>query len=406
MPFFEYSGRDAQGKVVSGAVSAKDALEVRDRLRQSQVFLTQIKEQVVVATETAPTSLFVRKKVKLEHLVIMSRQLATLVHAGLPIIQSLNEVAEQTENPFLASVLKQVRADVLNGYTLAEAMKKHPKLFPEMYTSLVHAGETSGTLEQTLEAAAVQFDAAADLKEKIKGAMVYPIIVVLAAVGVVFFMLIFIVPTFAKVYDQFNSKLPPITLSLVVMSNILVNYWHISGLCAALCVFAFKRYIKTTQGRRNLDKLILKLPLVGKLNRKICIARFCLTFGGAVRAGVPLLRALAFGSQTAGNVIIEEAILHVTESINEGSTIHAPLEETKQFPSMMTRMIAAGEQSGNLDDMLDEINRFYSRDIQYSVDKLTKMMEPLMTIVVGGIVLFILMALYMPVFTLTQVMHK
>ena len=166
-----------------------------------------------------------------------------------------------------------------------------------------------------------------------------------------------------------------------------------TGICVAMLVYSFKKYVKTKQGRHKLDAILLKLPLVGKLNRKIAIARFCLTLGGAVRAGVPLLRAMATGAQTAGNVIIQDAVQQVSEAISTGSCIHIPLEQTKQFPGMMTRMIAAGEQAGNLDAMLEEINRFYSRDIEYSVNKLTKMMEPLMTIVVGGIVLFVLMAL-------------
>jgi type IV pilus assembly protein PilC len=406
MPAFTYTGRDVTGKVVSGAISAKDAAEVRDKLRQNHVFLTQLTEQVAEQAKPGGGSLFVRKKVKLDQLVVMSRQLATLVRAGLPIIQSLNEVAEQTENPYLSDIMREVRADVLNGATLAEAMRKHPKLFPDMYTSLVHAGESSGTLEQTLEAAARQFDAMAELREKVKGAMVYPVIVVVSAIGVVFFMLVFIVPAFGKVYTQFGAKLPAITLSLVTMSNLIVNYWWITGATAIAGCFAVRQYLRTTQGRRLLDIAMLKMPLVGKLNRKISVARFCMTFGGAVKAGVPLLRALVVGAQTTGNVIIQDAILKVADSVNEGSTIHAPLEQTGQFPSMMTRMIAAGEQSGNLDEMLEEVNRFYSRDIEYSVNRLTKMMEPLMTIVVGGIVLFVLLALYMPVFTLTQVMHK
>ncbi len=409
MPTYVYTGRNQQGQTVSGLIKAKDPFEVRDNLRQKSVFLTTVTEQIGDAkggANTTAPSLFARKKVRLEDMVVMSRQLATLVHAGIPIVQSLSEIAEQTESPMLSSVLHQIRTEVLGGLTLAKAMSKHPKIFPVTFTTLIAAGEESGTLDQTLEAAAKQFDGSAELREKLKAALTYPVIVVVAAVLVVCFMLVFIVPAFSKVYEQLNMTLPAITLSLVKVSNILTNYSLMVIICVWAVVKALRRYVSTKQGQRNLHALLLKLPLLGKLIRKISLARFTMTFGGAIKAGVPLLQALHVAGETTGNVILQEAIAKVAESVNQGSTLHVPIEETKQFPSMMTRMIAAGEQSGNLDEMLSEINRFYKRDIEYSVNKLTRMMEPLMTVVVGGLVLVILLALYMPVFSLSGAIHK
>ncbi|MCX6382044.1 MAG: type II secretion system F family protein [Armatimonadetes bacterium] len=407
MPTYVYTGRNQQGKTVSGLVRAKDPIEVRDSLRQKSVFLTTITEQAGErSTAAAAAPLFGRKKVKLGDMVIMSRQLATLVRAGLPIVQSLNAISEQVENATLATVLKTVCAEVQGGLTLAEAMRKHPKIFPQTFTTLVMAGENSGTLEETLEAAAVQLDNSAELREKLAAALTYPVIVVISALLVVCFMLIFIVPAFSKVYDQLKMPLPAITMLLVTISNVIVHNTIMMLLVIGTTVTLIRRYVQTIQGKRRLHALLLKLPLLGKLLRKIALARFSMTFGGAIKAGVPLLQALTVAGETTGNVILQEAIVKVAEAVNQGSTLHVPIEQTKQFPAMMTSMIAAGEQSGNLDEMLEEINRFYKRDIEYSVNKLTRMMEPLMTIVVGGLVLFILLALYMPVFSLSNAIHK
>lgn len=407
MPTYVYTGRNQQGKTVSGLVRAKDPIEVRDSLRQKSVFLTTITEQAGERSSTAVAApLFGRKKVKLGDMVIMSRQLATLVRAGLPIVQSLNAISEQVENATLSAVLKTVCADVQGGLTLAEAMRKHPKIFPQTFTTLVMAGENSGTLEETLEAAAVQLDNSAELREKLAAALTYPVIVVISALLVVCFMLIFIVPAFSKVYDQLKMPLPAITMLLVTISNVIVHNTIMMLLVIGTTVTLIRRYVQTIQGKRRLHALLLKLPLLGKLLRKIALARFSMTFGGAIKAGVPLLQALTVAGETTGNVILQEAIVKVAEAVNQGSTLHIPIEQTKQFPAMMTSMIAAGEQSGNLDEMLEEINRFYKRDIEYSVNKLTRMMEPLMTIVVGGLVLFILLALYMPVFSLSNAIHK
>ncbi|HEV2474413.1 MAG TPA: type II secretion system F family protein, partial [Chthonomonadales bacterium] len=242
-------------------------------------------------------------------------------------------------------------------------------------------------------------------REKVKAAFVYPTIVLIASVGVVFFMLVFIVPVFAKVYDQFHAKLPAVTLSLIVLSNIILHYWWMVGALGVGAVMGVKKYLRTPAGRRLYDKMKLKAPLLGKLNRKIAIARFAETFAGASKAGVPIIRALAISAATSGNVIIIDAVMKGAGLVQEGASLAGPLEQTGEFPPMVTRMVAAGEHSGNLDEMLSELTRFYSRDIEYTVDRLTKIMEPAMTVCVGGIVLFVLLALYMPIFNMTQVLH-
>ena len=406
MPTFNYSARDRAGAQSTGVIAAKDATEVREVLRNKELFVTTLREQAGPAAPNAGFQLFKTKKVKLAELVVMSRQMATLVRSGISIVECLHAVGAQTENTLLKQAINEIRLDVLTGSTLTDAMRKHSRILNEMYVSLVQAGETGGVLERTLEIAAVQFDQEAELQEKVKAAFVYPMVVLVASVGVVFFMLIFIVPVFAKVYEQFHAVLPPVTLLLVLLSSMLLKYWWL-GLGAGYgASFGIKRYIRTPAGRMMFDTLMLKVPLLGPLNRKIAVARFTQTFAGATKAGVPILRALAISAQTSGNVVIMEAIKKVAGFVKDGSTLTVPLEQTGQFPPMVTRMIAAGEQSGNLDTMLEEITHFYNRDIEYTVNKLTKILEPAMTIVVGGIVLFVLLALYMPIFNLTNVVKS
>lgn len=409
MPSFTYTARDRAGNQTTGVIAAKDLSEVREVLRKKELFLTKVQEKAAPGkTASSPSlfSMFRRKKVKLGDMVVMSRQLATLVRAGLSLVECLHAVEMQTESPMLAEALRDVRLDILTGSTLTDALRKNPKVFNETYVSLVQAGETGGVLEQTLETAAEQFNKEADLREKVKSAFVYPIIVLVASVAVVFFMLVFIVPVFAKVYDQFHAHLPPVTQMLVTLSFIILNYWWMVLIGLIAFVMLLKRFARTPFGRRLFDKIKLKLPLLGKLIRKMAVARFTETFSGATKAGVPILRALAISAQTSGNVIIIEAVTKVAGFVKEGSTLSVPLEQTGEFPPMVCRMIAAGEQSGNLDEMLEEVTNFYNRDIEYTVQKLTKIMEPAMTVAVGGIVLFVLLALYMPIFNLTQVIRK
>ena len=404
MPVFTYTARDRSGAQTSGTTTAASLGDLRAQLREKNLFVTDVREQS--GSSRSQSASVSRRSVKLGDMVVMSRQLATLVRAGLNITECLYSVAAQTENKVLQDTLSQVRLDVLTGSTLGGAMRKHPRVFSEMYSSLVEAGETGGLLDKTLETAAEQFSREADLREKVKAAFTYPVLVMVVAVGVVAFMLIVIVPVFADVYKQFHAELPVITRTLVFVSAVIVHYWWGVLIAGILTVIALRRYIQTERGRRMYDILKLKIPLLGKLNRKIAVSRFTQTFAGMTSAGVPILRALAISGTTSGNVIIQDAVMDVAEQVQQGAGLAVPLEKTNEFPLMVTRLIAAGEQSGNLDEMLNEITVFYNRDIQYTVEKLTKLMEPLMTVVVGLIVLFILLALYMPIFSLGQVVRR
>src|SRR5688572_3591930 len=306
MPTFQYSARDREGNLQTGVLAAENTAELREILRNKDLFLTKYqlrKGKVVEQGQVAP-GLFGAKKVKLTDMVVMSRQLATLVRSGLPIIEALSAVSAQTENQTLVDALNAVRLDVLTGASLAGAMRRHPKVFTDLYVALVEAGEAAGTLDHTLELAAKQFDEEAELREQVKSALTYPVIVIVAALGVVAFMLVFIVPAFAKVYDQFNAPLPAVTQSLIFLSDMLLHRAWIVLLVGLGAFFAFRQWVQTPGGRMKYDRFKLKLPLLGKLIRKISLARFATTLAGATKGGMPILQALQVSANTAGNVII------------------------------------------------------------------------------------------------------
>ena len=406
MPTYQYKARDQKGEAHSGVFVADNVADLRHSLRSKDLMVTQYGIVADRASRTKSQGLFGPKKVKLYDLVVMSRQMASLVRAGVTVVEGLDVVADQSDNPTLAEALQKVRLDILAGDSMAQAMGKHPKVFNELYVALVEAGEAGGMLEETLEVAADQFDKQATLREQVKSALLYPVIVVVAAVLVVVFMLVFIVPVFKKVYDQFDAVLPGITRMLISMSDVVVDYWYYVVAGAAAVYFGLRAYYRTDEGRHTLDRFKLGIPMVGPLLRKIAVAQVTETFAGTTRGGIPIIGALQVSAGTTNNVIIRDAVWRVSDNIREGSPLSASLEETGEFPPMVTRMVASGEKSGNLDEMLEELTRFYERDIEHSVDRLTRMMEPILICIVGGIVLFVLLALYMPVFNLSQVIRK
>ncbi len=406
MPTFQYSARDQKGEIQSGVIVADNERHMRDQIRSRGLYLTNI--GIVAdfsATGGEKQSLF-KRKVKLYDMVVMSRQLATLIRAGITIVEALDAVAMQSSNPILVKSLSEIRQRIIGGASLSEAMRMYPEVFSEMYCSLVAAGERGGTLDDTLELAAVQLDKQQELREQVKSAVIYPILVIFVACGVIAVVLTVVVPVFKKVYERFNHELPAITRLLLTMSDVVVNWWFIVLPSLVAAFLLVRAYIMTAEGRLVYDSLKLKLWLMGPLFRKIGIAEFTQTFTGLVRGGVPIIGAMQVAAGTSGNMVIQNAIRTASEAVKEGSPLAVSLEETGQFPPMVTRMIASGERAGNLDEMLMQLTKFYERDIEHSVQRLTKIMEPVLTIIVGGIVLFTLLALYMPIFTLSQVIKR
>lgn len=404
MPNFEYLARDRTGKLIQGNLAGADEQSVREQLRRKELFVTTIASKKQASGQSFEW--FKKKGVPLGDMVVMSRQLSTLVGAGLPLVESLLSLIGQTQNPMLKAALLDIRNDVLAGSTFSDALAKHPKIFSDLYQSLSKAGEIAGALDETLQTAAEQLDKEQELKEKVKSAFVYPIAVLVTATGVVAFLLTFVVPVFAKVYNQFHAPLPAPTQLLITISMVIHSFWYIVIAAGYIGFKVFKKWQATEKGRRKCDLWKIKMPLLGQLNRKIAIARLTRTFGAMVSAGVPIISGLQTSAKVTGNTVFMDVVTDACQKVNEGVKLSEPLEQSGQFPSMVTRMISAGEESGNLDEMLRQITNFYDRDIEYAVQKLTRLMEPIMTVVLGGVVGFILLALYMPIFNLSKVLHR
>jgi type IV pilus assembly protein PilC len=388
-----------RGKAVSGTIALTSEKSVRDYLRLNELFVTDLvladeKEQV-----KAP---FFRRRVKLSDLVIFSRQFASMVRAGVPIVQTLESLAEQTESPVLRSALEDVRKDVETGASLGAAIGQRAQVFPEMFISMVRAGEASGSLENSLEIAAVQFDKEQELLEKIKSAFTYPIIVLCATALVLTIMLTCIVPVFTKIYTDLHAQLPLMTQMLVKISY-LITHETPFVLAGIVGLGALLRYVyRTDWGRLTCDRIKLRLPVLGMLNRKVAVGRFVRVLSAMVASGLPLTRGLEIAAGVAGNRVIGDAARGVAQELRKGHPLSEPLVRTGEFPKMVTRMISVGEESGSLESMLTEVAHFYDRDVEYTVKRLTTLLEPLLTAFLSVVVGFVVVALYLPIFSLGQ----
>jgi type IV pilus assembly protein PilC len=343
---------------------------------------------------------FMQPKVKNKDIVIFTRQFSTMIDAGLPLVQGLNILAEQNPNPTFKNILRQLTKDVEGGSTLAEAMKKHPKVFDNLFVNLIAAGEVGGILDTILQRLATFIEKAEELKSRIKGALTYPIVVMAIAFIVIAVILIFVIPVFQDMFSSFGSALPVPTQIVVNMSDFMKGNIHWIILAVIAFVYAFKQYGSTKGGRKTIDTWSLKLPVFGDLLKKTAVARFTRTLGTMMSSGVPILDSLEIVAKTAGNVVIEEIIYDVRGSIAEGQTIAEPLSENDIFPGMVIQMISVGEATGALDTMLEKIADFYDKEVDTAVDALTSMLEPLLMLFLGGAIGGLVVAMYLPIFTM------
>ncbi len=400
---FIYKAKDPSGKIVEGEMEASDKRIIADRLRNKRMIILNISEKKESALKDLLGKINPFKpKVKPKEIVIFSRQLATLVGAGVPIVQGLSILTEQIESPHFKNIVNKVKEDIESGSAIAEALGKHPDAFGELFINLVKAGELGGILDVILERLADYAESSSDLKGKVKGALVYPAVVSTVAVGVTVFLLIFIIPTFGAVFMEFGKELPLPTQVLLDLSDILQKY--IIFIIAGLIVLAvgLRQFYKTDTGSKKIDKIILKLPIFGALLRKVAIAKFTRTFGTLVKSGVPILEALDTVAHTSGNRVIEGAVLAAKEAIREGEKIADPLGKSGVFPPMVMQMISVGEETGNLDTMLSKIADFYDAEVNVAVEGLTSMIEPLIIVFMGVVIGAIVIAMFMPIFNMSQ----
>ncbi len=395
---FVWKGRSPKGEILAGEYQAADKSEVSEYLRKRRIIITSIRRK---SREFSFS--FRRAGVKVRDMCVFTRQFSTMVNAGLPLVQCLDILGRQTEKPHFKSVIQQVMMDVEGGSTLAEGLQKHPRVYSDLYTNMVAAGESGGILDTILSRLAVYLEKADALQRKVKGAMTYPSIVLFVAVGASVFMLLFVIPVFAKMFSDFGGTLPTPTRIVMGISEFLQAYWWalVAGIVGA--VFGFKRYRATAGGRLLTDRLFLRVPILGDVLRKSSVARFTRTLGTLVGSGVPILQGLEITAKTAGNVVIQRAIEATQTSISQGDTISEPLRRSEVFPPMVVQMIGIGEQTGALDEMLAKIADFYDDEVDAAVEALTAAIEPLMIVIMGVLVGGMLIAMYLPMFQMANV---
>lgn len=396
MATFSWVGRTKDGAIQKGEMSAASQADVVAQLRGKQITPTTIEKKGGSWMDIQIPGF--EPKVEVKDVVIFTRQFSTMIDAGLPLVQCLEILGEQTENPTLAKAIKGTRLDVESGSTYAEALRKHPKVFDELYVNMVAAGEAGGILDIIQQRLAAYMEKAIKLEKKIKGAMVYPAVIVVISAGVMAVLMIWVIPVFASMFSDFGGQLPGPTQLVLNMSDwVIANIGYMVGGIIAFKM-AFSRFYKTETGKRELDRLSLKIPVVGDLIRKAAVAKFTRTMSTLMNAGVPILEGLEIVASTAGNKIVEMAILKARLAVSEGQDLAGPLSESGVFPKMVTQMMSVGEATGALDTMMNKIADFYDDEVDDAVSALTAMMEPALMVFLGITVGFIVIAMYLPIF--------
>ncbi|OGS36932.1 MAG: hypothetical protein A2293_09425 [Elusimicrobia bacterium RIFOXYB2_FULL_49_7] len=407
MPKFTYKTRSPNGTISTATIEAQDQRAVIDKVRSQKLIMMEIK-----LVKDNPIIEFLQKinpmkpGVSSHELVLFSRQLSTLVSAGVPIVQGLNILIDQVETPLFKSTITGLRQDIEQGISIADAMAKHPRAFSTLYVSMIRAGEVGGILDTILERLSSYLEATEELKGKIKGAMVYPAVITMVAGAVTLFLLIFIIPTFQTIFSSFGAELPLPTKILLGLSNFLRKFFLLVMAFPVGVFIGFKKFRETDKGLLLTDTYFLRLPLFGLLLKKVAVAKFSRTLGTLIKSGVPILQALETVAKTSGNKVIENAIGTAKESIREGERMADPLKKTGVFPPMVIQMIAIGEETGNLDTMLAKISDFYDQEVDVAVKGLTSMIEPLIMVGMGIVIGAIVLAMFMPMFEMSQLASK
>ncbi|NIP37628.1 MAG: type II secretion system inner membrane protein GspF [Candidatus Dadabacteria bacterium] len=402
MPVFKYKAINSEGNTVDGTVDAESVKTASDKLKKDGFFPSSIDE--VQKGESSGFSLF--KGVSTAELAVSTRQFSTLISAGLPLEASLTTLSEQTEDKNLSQVLSQVRDKVSEGGSLANSLKDHNNVFSDIYTSIVRAGEASGNLDVVLLRLADFLEKQAALRSKVRSAFVYPIFMFLIGSGVLAFMMTFVIPRITKIFEESKKALPLMTVILINTSNFITEYYYLIFIFTAGLGYILYRYTKTEKGREQKDRLSLKIPIFGKINRMVILARFTRTLGTLLASGIPLLDALRIGGEVSGNQVYINSLSSVSENVKEGTSLARPLEQSGVFPPMMTRMIAVGEQTGELEEMLDKVADSYDQQVETTMSALTSLLEPVMIVVMGGIVGFIVFAILLPIFDITSTISR
>ncbi len=406
MPQFAYKARAASGSVLAGMLEAADQRAAIDNLRGQRLVVLEINESAPGFLDALQKSALFKPKVAMKDIVLFSRQMSTLVSAGVALVSGLNILQEQIVNRTFREIVLKVKEDIEAGLPIADALKKHPDAFTDLYVAMIKAGEVGGILDIILERLSNYLESAEQLRGKVKGALMYPAVVCTIAGAVTVFLLVGVIPTFKEIFASFGAELPLPTRIVIGISESLQTYWHAFLGVPVAGFILLKRSLKTDKGKKLLDTQVLKVPLFGPLLRKVAVAKFTRTLGTLVKSGVPILQAMETVAQTAGNKVIEDAVMSARESIREGERIAEPLKRSGVFPPMVVQMIAVGEETGNMDTMLHKIADFYDQEVDVAVKGLTSMIEPIVIVVMGIVIGGIVIAMFVPMFEFGQMAGK
>lgn len=405
MPQYHYKARDKDGTLHSGNIEAGRKEAVADQLSGMGYIPVHIEEYTPSVLFQADLLAW-RKNVSSQDLIIFSRQLATLMSAGVPFIQSLSTIEKQTENPSLKNVMADVRKSVEAGSSFSDALARHPKIFSSMYVSMIHAGETAGILDEILDRLALLAEHDAETRARVKTAVRYPMIVVIAISIAFAFLVSFVIPKFAVIFARFKTELPLPTRILININLAVHQYWYLLILGAGLLAWGSRRYINTQQGRWQWDRLKLKIPVFGLLFQKVAISRFARIFGALQKSGLSMMLTLDIAAETVGNVVIARVVEQMRENLREGKSFLEPMESSGLFPPLVIQMVAVGEETGNLDVMLNKVSDYYDLDVEYTLRNLSTMIEPILLLFVGGMVLFLALGIFLPMWNMISIFKK
>lgn len=404
MAIYQWKGRRRSGEYIKGVITAPDKGFVASELRKKDIYPISIgkKSEFFTLSLTGTKEVGPGTKINDNNLILFTRQFSSLIDSGVPILQGLVIMIEQQKNKDLKGMLTKIKENIEGGASLSDSFRQFPKVFNDLYVNLVEAGEKGGVLDRVFKRLSVYFEKMLKLKRKIKGAMIYPIVVLSVAVAVIVILMTFVIPIFANLFASVGATLPALTLDVIAFSNFVRAYILYIIIAGALLIFALKVYRKRESGMRNIDRLILKIPLIGALLKKVAIARFARTFSTMIESGVPILAGLEIVSRTSGNKVIEETIMQARQDVSAGATLSVSLNKTGLFPPLVIQMVMVGEKTGNLDAMLAKVADYYDEDVDNAVNNLTQMLEPALIVFLGIVVGTLVVAMYLPIFNLGQ----
>ncbi len=402
MPLFEYVVKDVNGNDMSGIQEAENVQALISAFRQKNYTVVKVNEAKKGAFSSRLKVKKKRRRIKLDDIVVFTRQFATMIEAGVPLVQSLDILAEQMDNPSFQNAIRDMYSHVKGGMNFSDSLENHKKIFSTLYISMIRAGEISGQLNEILDRLATYLEKSASLQKKVKAALVYPIVVTLIAIGITVFMLTFVIPKFAEIFASLDAKLPGPTALLIIVSNTVRSNLLFFIIAVSICGFIFNRYISTKKGRLWFDKKLLSLPVFGPLFMKVAMSKFTRTLSTLLKSGVPIITSFEIVSKTVGNRLIELVLFDVMEALKEGKGIASTLTQKQVFPPMVVRMIGIGEESGEIERMLSKIADFYDEQVDVAITGLTSMIEPLIIVFLGAVIGTIVVCMFLPIFTITQ----